>query len=162
MPRLPDNGRYWLFKSEPDAFSIDDLMRAKGRRAPWDGIRNYQARNLLRDEVKCGDGVLFYHSNTRPLAVVGVAEVVKEAYPDPTAFDPDEKYFDPKSDPAAPTWLMVDIKGLVKFDTPVTRDRLMEIDAAADMMLLRRGARLSIQPVAPAEWNVVLEEAGLR
>jgi predicted RNA-binding protein with PUA-like domain len=162
MPRLPDTGRFWLFKSEPDAFSIDDLMRAPQRRSSWDGIRNYQARNLLRDEVKKGDGVLFYHSSCKPLAIVGIAEVVREAYPDHTAFDPGETYYDPRSDPDDPTWLMVDIKGVVKFDRPVTRDSLMQVDALADMMLLRRGARLSIQPVTRQEWTTVLKEARLK
>lgn len=161
MPKLPDTGRFWLFKSEPEAFSFDDLWRSPGRRTHWDGIRNYQARNLLRDEVKKGDGVLYYHSNAKPMAVVGIAKVVKEAYPDHTAFDPAEKYFDPKSDPDDPAWLMVDIQAVQRIDPPLTRDQLKDEKQLGEMMLLQRGARLSIQPVTPAEWRHILGLAGL-
>ena len=152
--------RYWLFKSEPGSYSIDDLVRDK--RTCWDGVRNYEARNLLRDEVKIGDGVLFYHSNAKPLAVVGVAEVVRESYADYTALDPGSKYYDAKSDPENPAWFMVDIKLLAKAERPVTREAMMVETALKDMMLLRRGARLSIQPVSKREWDRVLKMAGLQ
>ena len=152
--------RFWLFKSEPDAYSFDDLVR--DGRCFWDGVRNYQARNLLRDEIAVGDGVLYYHSNAKPMAVVGVASVVRSGYPDHTAFEAGHKYFDPKSDPDDPTWYMVDVEPVVKFDEPLTRDELKEVDALAEMMLLRRGARLSVQPVTAAEWKTILKLAGQR
>lgn len=151
MPR-----HYWLFKSEPEVFSLEDLQREPHRTAGWDGIRNYQARNFLRDDVHKGDGVLFYHSNAKPNAVVGTATVVKGAYPDPTAFDPAEKYFDPKSDPENPRWFAVDVRYESSFAEPLTLPMLREVKALADTMLLRRGMRLSIQPVKSAEWNAVL------
>jgi len=161
MPALPDTGRFWLFKSEPNVFSFDDLLSSKGRKTHWDGVRNYQARNLLRDDIKKGDGVLFYHSNAKPMVIAGVAVVVKEGYPDHTACDPDDKHFDPKSDPADPTWFMVDIKAVAKFDPPLTRDGLMQNKALSNMILLQRGSRLSVQPVRPAEWRAILKLAGL-
>ncbi len=151
--------RYWLFKSEPEVYSIDDLKREK--RCFWEGVRNYQARNLLRDEIKKGDGVLFYHSNADPLAVAGVAEVVREGYPDHTAFDPKARYHDTNSDPDDPTWYMVDIRFVRKFAQPVTRDAMRAEKALADMMLLRRGSRLSVQPVTAREWRRVLELGGV-
>lgn len=150
---------YWLFKSEPTAYSIDDL--ANDKTTYWDGVRNYQARNLLRDNVKKGDHVFFYHSNAKPMAIVGTMQVVKEAYTDHTAFDPnDECHYDPKSDPDKPTWVMVDVKYVRKFETPVTRDMLKEHDITAGMMVMKRGSRLSIQPVTEAEWLAVHELAG--
>ena len=152
--------RYWLFKSEPDVYSIDDLER-EGE-ACWEGIRNYQARNLLRDEVKAGDGVLFYHSNARPLAVVGVARVCREAYPDHFQFDDGSRYHDPGSPADDPRWLMVDVAWVETFATQVERTAMAEAAALAEMMVLRRGARLSIQPVTPAEWRHVLKMAGSR
>lgn len=161
MPRLPETGRFWLFKSEPTAFSFQDLQRAPRRRTCWDGIRNYQARNLLRDEVQKGDGVLFYHSNAKPMAIVGIAKVVREAYPDPTAFDPDHAHFDPKSDPEAPAWLMVDIEVVQAVEPPLPREMLQKTAGLEGMMLLQRGARLSIQPVRPQEWRTILALAGL-
>lgn len=150
--------RYWLFKSEPDVYSIGDLER--DGRTTWEGIRNYQARNLLRDEVQVGDGVLFYHSNARPLAVVGVARVCTAAYPDPFQFEPESRYHDPRSDPQAPRWLMVDVEHVATFRRPVERAVMAAEPALAEMMVLRRGARLSIQPVTPEEWRRVLELAG--
>lgn len=152
--------RTWLFKSEPDVYSFDDLVR--DGRTEWDGIRNYQARNLLRDDVKVGDGVLFYHSNAKPMVIAGVAEVVREAYPDPSQFDARSKYADPRSDPDDPTWLMVDIAPVAPLDPPLTRDALKDVPALADMMLLKRGARLSIQPVTAAEWKAVLALGGVK
>lgn len=146
--------RYWLFKSEPSTYSFQDLL-ADGR-THWDGVRNFQARNLLRDEIAVGDGVLFYHSSTQPMAIVGTAKVVKAGYPDHTAFDPKDKHYDPKSDPHDPTWYMVDIVAEKEFPEPLTRDRLKESKALSDMMLLRRGSRLSVQPVTAAEWREVI------
>jgi predicted RNA-binding protein with PUA-like domain len=153
--------RYWLFKSEPKTFSWDDLWRAKGRRTSWEGVRNYQARNLLRDEIQVGDGVLFYHSSTEPLAVVGECEVVKAGYPDHTAWEPDAPYYDESSDPAAPTWYMVDIRAVRPFRAPVTREQLAKSKELSGMMVLQRGARLSVQPVTPAEWRAVLQLGGV-
>lgn len=147
--------RFWLFKSEPDVYSIDDLARE--RRTSWEGVRNYQARNLMRDEMKKGDGVLFYHSNAKPMAVTGIGKIVKEAYPDHFAFDPDHRYFDPKSDPDDPAWLMLDVGYVAKCENVVTRDDLKAEPRLAEMMVLARGSRLSVQPVTAAEWKVVVE-----
>ena len=151
---------YWLFKSEPDAFSIDDLKAMKGRRDHWDGIRNYQARNLMRDEMKKGDLGFFYHSSCKVPGVVGVVEVVKEAYPDHTAHNPKEKYYDPKSSEENPRWFMVDVKFKQKFKEIITLESLRQVNALSDMVLLRKGSRLSIQPVNKKEWNVILKMSG--
>jgi len=150
--------RYWLFKSEPDSYSIDDLK--KDKRTFWNGVRNYQARNLLRDEIQKGDGVLFYHSNARPMAIVGIAKVVKAGYPDDTAFDPQDKYHDPDSDPSDPRWFMVDIAHVATLAEPLTRDALKQVDELDEMMLLQRGSRLSVQPVQEHEWRTILKLAG--
>lgn len=150
--------RYWLFKSEPDSYSIDQLK--KDKKTFWSGVRNYQARNLLRDEILVGDGVLFYHSNAKPMAVVGIAKVVKNGYPDPTQFDSSDHYYDDRSDPADPRWFVVDIGFVAKLDEPLTRDQLKETPALEDMMLLQRGSRLSVQPVTKAEWQAVLRTSG--
>ena len=139
-------------KSEPDAFSIDDLAARPQQTEPWDGVRNYQARNIMRDEMKIGDRVLFYHSNAKPPGVIGEAEVVREGYPDHTAFDPQEKYFDPKSDPAKPRWFMVEIKLVRKFDRLVALNELKAEAKLQDMVLLNR-SRLSVQPVKAAEFK---------
>ncbi len=152
--------RYWLFKSEAGCYSIDSLQRDK--QTFWDGVRNFQARNMLRDDVQVGDGVLFYHSNTDPLAIVGTAIVVRPGYPDHTAFDPREQHFDPKSDESKPTWFMVDIRFAQKFPSPVTRDALKTDKTTAGMMVMQRGSRLSIQPVTPEEWSAVHKLAGLK
>ena len=146
--------RYWLFKSEPSAYSFDDLV-ADGV-AEWDGIRNYQARNLLRDEVQEGDGVLFYHSNAKPMAVVGTATVVRSGYPDHTAWDPESEHPDPKSTPEKPLWFMVDIKAEQRFAHPVTMEQLRRAPGLEQMTLLRQG-RLSVQPVTAEEWESVLD-----
>lgn len=153
--------RFWLFKSEPDVFSFADLVAAKGRRTHWNGVRNYQARNLLRDEVKLGDGVLFYHSNADPLAIAGTCRVVRAGYPDHTAFEPGTPYHDPASNPAAPTWFMVDIEAVQAFPEPLPRERLMREPSLSDMMLLQRGARLSVQPVTQVQWQTILKLAGV-
>jgi predicted RNA-binding protein with PUA-like domain len=150
---------YWLFKSEPACFSFADLMAAPRRTTGWDGVRNYQARNLLRDRVRKGDGVLFYHSGADPPAIAGVAEVVREAHPDPTAFDPKADHYDPKSDPDAPTWYQVSIRGVRPIDPPLGLPRLRTVKALARMELLRKGSRLSIQPVSDDEWATVLSLA---
>lgn len=150
---------YWLFKSEPDAFSIDDLKAMKGRKDHWDGIRNYQARNLMRDEIKKGDLGFFYHSSCKVPGVVGVVEVVREAYPDHTAWDPESKYFDPKSSADNPRWVMVDVKFKSKFDEIVSLEQLRGVPKLADMVLLQKGSRLSIQPVTPAQWKIIMKLA---
>jgi predicted RNA-binding protein with PUA-like domain len=151
--------RYWLMKSEPSAFSIQDLQKTRGRTTCWDGVRNFQARNFMR-AMRRGDRVLFYHSNADPPAVVGVAEVVKEAYPDDTAFDPKDIHYDPKSKPEKPLWDMVDIRLVRVFSHPVPLDRLRQEAGLKRMELLRRGSRLSVQPVRPGEWKIVLKLAG--
>jgi predicted RNA-binding protein with PUA-like domain len=149
--------KYWLFKSEPGEFSIDDLDKSPGKRTYWDGIRNYQARNFIRDEMRKGDGVLFYHSNTDPLAVVGSCEIVKEAYPDHTQFDPDNKHFDPGSVQKDPRWYMVDIKLKEKFNTPVKLKQLKENPKLKDFRLIQRGNRLSVIPVTKDEWDEIMK-----
>lgn len=151
--------RYWLMKSEPSVFSIDDLAAAPNRTTCWDGVRNYQARNYMRS-MAVGDRVFFYHSNADPPAIVGIAEVVRTAYPDPTQFEKQHKHYDPESDPAEPRWEMVDIKFVRKFVRPLTLDRLRGEPALKGMELLRKGSRLSVQPVREPEWNHILKLAG--
>lgn len=154
--------QYWLFKSEPDVFSIQDLAAEKGQRTSWEGVRNYQVRNMLRDEIRKGDGVLFYHSRVTPMAIAGTAEVVKPGYPDHFALDQGHKYFDPKSDPDNPRWFMVDIKLQQIFDRPVTREMLKENKTTAGMKVMSRGCRLSITPVTASEWKAVHKLAGVK
>ena len=149
--------KYWLFKSEPEAYSIDDLQ--KDKKTFWDGVRNYQARNFLRDEIKKGDQVLFYHSNTVPMGVYGICEVVKEGYPDHTAFDPLSNHFDPKSNLQNPVWFMVDIKFVKKLTIPVALEEIKTNTQLQNMKLLQRGNRLSIQPVTKEEFNVITASA---
>ena len=148
---------YWLIKSEPDAFSIDDLENAPNGTEHWDGIRNYQARNFMRDDMKIGDLAFFYHSNCKPPGIVGVCEVVSQAYPDHTAFDPRAKYYDAGSDPDNPRWLMVDVKFQRRTRRMIT---LEEIKSHADRLeglpLIRRGNRLSIMPVDKKHWKFIL------
>lgn len=160
MPKKTAPRRCWLLKSEPDVFSFDDLVR--DGKTHWDGVRNYQARNMMRDEFQIGDLVLFYHSNAKPMAIAGLAKVVKEAYPDPAAFDPKSKYFDPKSDRDAPTWFMVDVAPVQAFDPPITRDDLKAMPELDTMMLLRKGSRLSVQPVEDHELQAILKKAGVK
>ena len=154
--------RYWLFKSEPDVFSIHDLAAEKGKRTTWEGVRNYQVRNMLRDDIKKGDGVLFYHSRVKPMVIAGTAQVVKEGYPDHFALDPNHKYFDEKSSADSPRWFMVDIKLTQIFKTPLTREQLKADKTAAGMKLLAKGSRLSITPVTEAESNAVHDIAGAK
>jgi predicted RNA-binding protein with PUA-like domain len=151
--------QYWLMKSEPSAFSIEDLRAARGQRTSWDGVRNYQARNYLR-RMKVGDRVLFYHSNANPPAIVGMAEVVKAAYPDPTAFDKADPHYDPRSSPDKPVWDMVDIRLVRVLAKPLPLDLLRKDAGLRQMELLRKGSRLSVQPVRPAEWRVIEKLAG--
>jgi predicted RNA-binding protein with PUA-like domain len=153
--------RYWLFKSEPSVFSFDHLLQAPQRRTRWDGVRNYKARNLLRDEVKLGDRVLFYHSSADPPGVAGIAEVVREAYPDPTQFDPKDPHYDAESDRENPRWYVVDVAAVARLPEFVSLPLLRANKALSGMSLLQRGNRLSIQPVSALEWKIVLEEGGL-
>lgn len=148
--------RYWLMKSEPDAYSIDDLKRDKVE--PWDGIRNYQARNFMRDDMKIGDKIFFYHSNAKPIAIVGTMEVASEPYPDHLQFDPKSKYFDEKSSEEDPRWQLVDVKFIQKFDNPVTREEMKEVPELEEMLIFKR-SRLSITPVEEHEWNKIMEMA---
>ena len=149
---------YWLFKSEPSAYSFSDLMGEEEQTAEWDGVRNYQARNFLRDEVKVGDRVFFYHSNAKPIAVVGTATVVREGYPDFTAWDPDSEHPDPKSTPDKPVWFMVDIRGDEALPNPVTLKRLRAEPGLAECSLFKR-PRISIHPLTKMEWDVILDMA---
>ena len=146
---------HWLVKSEPETFSFDDLWNAPGRTSGWDGVRNYQARNYMRDQMQLGHQVFFYHSSTDPTAIVGVAEVVREAYPDPTALDAGDPHFDPKSRADAPTWVMVDLRARERFARPVTLTMLRATPGLERMVLLQKGSRLSVQPVRPEEWDIV-------
>ncbi len=153
--------RYWLMKSEPTVYSFDDLWKDKKRTTFWDGVRNYKARNFMRDEMRVGDGVLVYHSNCNPPGVAGMAEVASEAYPDPTQFDPDDAHHDPKSTTENPRWVVVDVRAVERLTRLVSLEALRSDPALADMVVLRRGNRLSITPVAPAEWGVIRALAGL-
>lgn len=145
---------HWLMKTEPDTFSIDDLKRKKHE--AWDGVRNYQARNFMRDEMRVGDGVFFYHSNCAEPGIAGLAEVATDAYPDPSQFDPKSKYFDPGSSRDNPRWMLVDVKFVKKLKRVITLDELKNHKALADMRLLRKGNRLSVMPVEAAEWKYIL------
>jgi len=153
--------RYWLMKTEPTCFSLDDLERAPGGVSPWDGVRNFQARNLLRDQIKAGDGVLFYHSSCAEPAIVGLAEVVRDGYPDHTAQNPHSDHFDPRATPDDPIWYMVDVKFRGRLPRPLTRAELRGHPVLDGMAVMRRGNRLSVQPVTVDEWRAVLAVAGL-
>jgi predicted RNA-binding protein with PUA-like domain len=148
--------RHWLFKSEPEVFSIDDLAGAPKQTTVWNGVRNFQARNLLRDEIKVGDGVIFYHSSADPPGVAGLAEVTRAGYPDATQFDSRSEYHDPSATPDAPRWFMVDVRFSEKFARFIPLDELRANAALKDMVLLRRGSRLSVQPVSPGEWKAIV------
>ena len=147
---------YWLMKSEPDAFGIDDLQNRPQQTEHWDGVRNYQARNMMRDAMKIGDQVFFYHSNCDEPGIVGIAQVVRESYPDFTAFDPDDKHFDPKSHPDKPTWFMVDVQFVKKLSRTISLKELKLQTALDDLALVRRGNRLSIMPVSEQQWHFIL------
>lgn len=152
---MPNPKQYWLMKSEPEAYSIDDLKRDKT--GEWDGVRNYQARNFMRDQMKVGDAVLFYHSNAKPPGIAGIAEVCKESYPDFTAWDRKSKYYDPKSDRKTPRWFMVDVKFVKKFPELISLDQLKADPAFSGMMVIQRGSRLSIQPVEKKHFDRILK-----
>ncbi len=149
--------KYWLVKSEPSVFSIEDLKKSKNQTTFWDGVRNYQARNFMRDEMKKGDPVLFYYSNADPNAVVGVCEVVKEGYADHTQFDPENKHFFPSADPQDPIWFMVDIKFVKEFKKAVTLQEIKENPKLKNMRLIQRGNRLSVMPVEKAEFDEIVK-----
>lgn len=144
-------------KSEPDEFSIDDLKSC--RVEPWDGVRNYQARNMMRDQMQKGDLAFFYHSNCTPPGIVGTMTVCRRAYPDPTAFDPQDKHYDPKSDPANPRWFCVDVRYQRKFRHIISLSALRDHRPLADLWVLRRGNRLSITPISRAQWQYILSLA---
>jgi predicted RNA-binding protein with PUA-like domain len=146
--------QYWLMKSEPDAFSIDDLKK-KGQEH-WDGVRNYQARNFMRDGMRVGDKIFFYHSNCDEPGIVGIAEVATDAYPDPSQFDPKSKYFDAASSRDNPRWMLVDVKFVKKLKRTITLKELQAEPALAEMALVRKGNRLSVMPVGAAEWRHIL------
>jgi predicted RNA-binding protein with PUA-like domain len=147
--------QYWLMKSEPDTYSIDDLQSFGVDH--WDGIRNYQVRNFFRDQMQVGDQAFFYHSNCKQPGIVGTMEIVSKAYPDHTAFDPSEKYFDSKSDPENPRWLMVDVRYIRHLDRMITLGELRLQKQITDMKLLQRGNRLSVLPLSKKEWQYILE-----
>ncbi|MFP4276556.1 MAG: EVE domain-containing protein [Wenzhouxiangella sp.] len=148
---------YWLMKSEPDAFGLEDLKSRPRQTEPWDGVRNYQARNFMRDEMQVGDQVFFYHSNCKVPGIVGIAEVASKPYPDPTQFDPDSKYHDPKSDPDDPRWVLVDVKFVRQLKRVLSLTEIKQhADALGDFALVRKGNRLSIMPVSRQQWDYLL------
>jgi len=144
---------YWLFKTEPDAFSIDDLQSRPEQTEPWDGVRNYQARNFLRDKVAWGDKVFIYHSSCKKVGIAGVAEVVKAGYPDETQFDPDSNYYDPKSSQEKPRWYRVDVKFVEKFEEVLPLSTIKAMPSITEIGLVKKGGRLSIMPVQETEWQ---------
>jgi predicted RNA-binding protein with PUA-like domain len=151
--------KFWLLKTEPNAYSIDDLAKEKKKTTHWDGVRNYQARNFMRDDMKKDDEVLLYHSNAKPPAIVGRAVIVKESYPDFTAWDKNDKHYDPKSTEENPRWFMVDIKLVEIFREPLGLPDLKEMKPLKDMVLLQKGSRLSVQPVSQKEYDAILKVA---
>jgi predicted RNA-binding protein with PUA-like domain len=151
----PGARHYWLVKSEPDTFSFADLVACPNGTTGWDGVRNYQARNFMRDGMKRGDLVFFYHSSTDPAAIVGVAEVAREAYADPTALDASDPHFDPKSRADAPTWMMVDLRAVEPLARALSLADLRGVKGLETMALLQKGSRLSVQPVTAKEWEIV-------
>jgi len=149
---------YWLMKSEPDVFGIDQLAARPNQTEPWDGVRNYQARNMMRDEMRVGDQVFFYHSNTEEPGIVGIMAVARAAYPDPTAFDPEAKYYDPKSDPDDPRWFLVDVRYRrhLRRNIPLTELKQYADGPLDGFPLVRKGNRLSVMPVTPEQWDFIL------
>ncbi|MGB0334832.1 MAG: EVE domain-containing protein [Opitutales bacterium] len=152
---------YWLMKSEPDVFSFEDLKSRPNQTEPWDGVRNYQARNFMRDEMRVGDQILFYHSNTNPPGVAGIARVASKPYPDPTAFDKKSKYFDPKSDPENPRWMLVDVAYKSDLKRLVSLEEMKSMPELEEMRVMQRGNRLSITPVTKEEFQAI-KQAGMR
>ena len=149
--------RFWLMKSDPDTYGLPELKKEKNRTTCWDGVRNYQARNFMRDEMQVGDGVLFYHSRQDPPSVVATCTVVRTSYPDRTQFEKKSNYFDAKATKAAPRWFMVDIQLDREFQSPVSLTRIKELPGLEEMLVARKGSRLSIQPVTPKEWKIVVK-----
>jgi len=147
---------YWLMKSEPGEFSIDDLKARPGQTEPWDGVRNYQARNMMRDQMRVGDQVFFYHSNCEVPGIVGIMEVASESYPDPTAFDPNDKHYDPKSVPDNPRWYLVDVKFVRRLARTIPLSELKQYAELSELPLVRKGNRLSIMPVTEEQWAFIL------
>jgi len=147
---------YWLLKSEPTTFSIDDLVKSDKKTTYWDGVRNYQVRNMLRDDIKSGDKAFFYHSNCKPPGIAGIVDIVKSGYPDPSAFDKKSKYYDPKSTDEKPIWYCVDVKFVEKFDEVVSLDQIKNHPKLKNMVVARKGSRLSITPVTKVEWDLIL------
>ncbi|PWG62974.1 EVE domain-containing protein [Sediminicurvatus halobius] len=148
--------RYWLMKSEPDVYGIEHLAAEPDQTDHWDGVRNYQVRNMMRDEMRPGDLAFFYHSNTKVPGIAGIIEIVSEGYPDHTAFDPESKYYDPKSDPENPRWYMVDVRLVRRLQRLIPLPELKANPALADMPLVRKGNRLSVMPVTPEQWAAIL------
>jgi len=159
---MAKSAKFWLLKTEPESFSIQDLARAPKKTTCWDGVRNYQARNFMRDEMKVGDRVLFYHSSTESPAIVGTATIVREAYADPTAWDKNDHHYDSASSPENPRWCMVDIRLERIFDEALPLSQLRGVAALKEMELLRKGSRLSVQPVRKVEFEAVLKLAGVK
>ena len=149
----------WLFKTEPDAFGIDDLMTRPGQTEPWDGVRNYQARNFLRDDIKQGDQVFIYHSSCKMVGIAGVAEIVRDGYPDASQFDPESAYYDPKSTQESPRWYRVDVKFVEKFSRVLPLRHIKQMPEIAELGLVKKGHRLSIMPVNESEWSVLYNTA---
>lgn len=154
-----NSAQYWLLKSEPEVFSIQDLEKAKNKTTCWDGVRNYQARNFMRDTMKVGDLAFYYHSNSEPSAIAGIVEIVKEGYADHTAFDENDPHFDIKSKKDNPTWFMVDVRHVKTFKQPISLDMLRAVPGLEEMALLQKGSRLSVQPVKAKEWELVCKLA---
>jgi predicted RNA-binding protein with PUA-like domain len=149
-----------LLKTEPEVFSFADLEKAPGKTTGWDGVRNYQARNFMRDQMQVGDGVLIYHSNADPPGIAGVAEVARTGYPDPTQFNAKHHHYDPAAKQESPTWYMVDVRAKQKLTGPLSLPELREVPGLGKMVLLQKGSRLSVQPVSPEEWNIILKLGG--
>lgn len=154
---MPAN--HWLLKSEPNVFSWSDLEKAPHQTTCWDGVRNYQARNLLRDAMAVGDSVFFYHSRVEPMAIVGISRIVRAGYADPSQFKPEHKYYDPAATRDKPRWYAVDIQYAQSLPMPVTLQAMRGIAALKNMVLLKKGSRLSVQPVTAAEWRAILHYA---
>ena len=147
---------YWLMKSEPDVFGIEDLVKRPNKTEPWDGVRNYQARNMMRDDMKKGDLAFLYHSNCTQPGIAGIMKIVREGYPDHTAFDAKQKYFDPKSDPENPRWYMVDVRHVRTLKRIITLTELKTHDELSGLPLVRRGNRLSVMPISKTHWDFIL------
>jgi predicted RNA-binding protein with PUA-like domain len=148
--------QYWLLKSEPDVFSIDDLSHLPNQISCWEGVRNYQARNMLRDQMKKADLAFFYHSSCKVPGIVGIVKIIKEGYPDYTAFDPESRYFDPQSHPNKPRWYRVDVQLVRKLQHTITLAELRTCQLLNGMQLLKKGNRLSVMPITPHQWQVII------